>query len=79
MAVLDCPALHFSVDEESLIQQYFEKGYMYKDIRAFMEIKHGIVLSEDQLRGRLKRLGLKRRGSESSLEEVKAAIQVSKN
>ena len=42
-----------------------------------MEIKHRIVLSEDQLRGRLKRL--KRRGSESSLEEVKAAIQVSKN
>lgn len=79
MAVPDCPALHSSVDEESLIQQYFEKGYMYKDIRAFMEIKHGIVLSEDQLRGRLKRLGLKRRGSESSLEEVKAAIQVSKN
>ena len=54
MAVPDCPALHSSVDEESLIQQYFEKGYMYKDIRAFMEIKHGIVLSEDQLRGRLK-------------------------
>ena len=44
-----------------------------------MEIKHGIVLSEDQLRRWLKCLGLKRRGSESSLEEVKAAIQVSKN
>ena len=62
MAVSDCPALHYSVDEELL-----------------MEIKHGIVLSEDQLRGRLKRLGLKRRGSESSLEEVKATIQVNKN
>ena len=32
---------------------------MYKDIRAFMEIKHGIVLSQDQLRGWLKCLGLK--------------------
>ena len=32
----------------------FEKGYMYKDITAFMEIKYGIVLSEDQLRGRLR-------------------------
>ena len=55
MAVTDCRTLYFSVDEESLIQQYFEKGYMYKDIRAFMEIKHGIVLSQ----GQLKRLGLK--------------------
>ena len=49
---------------------------MYKNIRAFMEIKHRIVLSEDQ---GLKRLGLKWWGSESSLEEVKATIQVSKN
>ena len=79
MAIPDCPALHFSVDEESLIQQYFEKGYMYKDIRAFIEIKHAILLSEDQLRRRLKHPGLKRRGNESSLEEVKAAIQVTKN
>ena len=59
MAVPDCPALHYSVDEKLLIQQYCEKGYMYKDIRAFTEIKHGIVLSEDQLRGWLKCLCLK--------------------
>ena len=36
------------------------------------------MLSEDQLRGRLKQLGLKRRGSESSLKEVEA-ILVSEN
>ena len=53
MAVPDCPALHSSVDEESLIKQYFDRGYTYKDIRAFLEAKHGIVLSEDQLRGLL--------------------------
>ena len=70
----------FCIDEESLIKQYFDRGYTYKDIRAFLEAKHGMVLSEDQLRGLLKRLGLKRRGSESSLEEVEAAIRVtSKN
>ena len=79
MAVPDCPALHSFMDEESLIKRYFENGHTYTDIRAFLEAKHGIQLSEDQLRGRLKRLGLKRRGSESSLEEVEAAIQVSKN
>ena len=71
MAVPDCPALHdhSSVGEESLIKITCTK---------FPEAKHGIVLSEDQLSGRLKRLGLKRRGSESSLEEVEA-ILVSKN
>ena len=79
MAVPDCPALHSSLDEDALIKRYFDNGYTYKDIRAFLEAKHGIVLSEDQLRGRLKRLGLKRRGSdvESSLEEAAAAIQAS--
>ena len=59
MAVPDCPALHSSLDEDALIKRYFDNGYTYKDIRAFLEAKHGIVLSEDQLRGRLKRLGLK--------------------
>ena len=62
MAVPDCQVLHSSLDEESLIKRYFENGYTYKDIRAFLEAKHGIILSEDQLQGRLKR-----RGSESSL------------
>ena len=79
MAIPDCPALCSSLDKDSLIRKYFENGYAYKDIRTFLESKHGIVLSEDQLRGRLKRLGLKRRGNESTLEEVEAAIQVSKN
>ena len=67
MAVPDCPALHSSVDEESLIKQYFDRGYTYKDIRAFLEAKHGIVLSEDQLPELLKR-----RGSESSQEDTVA-------
>ena len=54
-----------SLDEESLIKRYFENGYTYKDIWD-----HAVR------RCRLKRLGLKRQGSESSLEEVEAAIQV---
>ena len=41
MAVPDCLALHSSMDEESLIKRYFENGYTYKDIRAFLETKHG--------------------------------------
>ena len=34
MAVLDCPALHSSVDEE--YPTYQDKGYTYKDIRGIM-------------------------------------------
>ena len=78
MAVADCPAFHQSLDEHELLRSYFDKGYTYKDITDFMEVKHGISLSEDQLRRKLKVLGLKRRGSsvESPLDEVDAAIQV---
>ena len=72
MAVADCPVLHQSPSEYELLRCYFTKGYTYKDI------KHGISLTEDQLRRKFKKLGLKRRGGdiESSLEEVQAAIEV---
>lgn len=72
MAVPDCPTLYFSMDEGPLINTY-------NDTRAFLETKHGVVLLEDQLHEWLKRLGLKQQGSESSLEKVEAAIQISKN
>ena len=49
MAVADCPAFHQSLDEHELLRSYFDKGYTYKDIRDFMEVEHGISLSEDQL------------------------------
>ena len=74
MAVADS-----SIDEELLIKRYFENDYKDKDIRAFLEAKHGTQLLEDQLCGRLKQLGLKPQGSKPSLEEVEAAIQISKN
>ena len=78
MAVADCPAFHQSLNECELLRSYFNKGYTYKDIKDFMETKHGIFLSEDQLRRKLKALGLKRRRDsvESPLDEVEAAIQV---
>ena len=41
-------------------------------------LRHGISLSEDQLRRKFKKLGLKRRGESvaSPLDEVEAAIEV---
>ena len=77
MAVADCPAFHQSLDEHELLRIYFNKGYTYKDIRDFMESKYGISLSEDQLRRKFKKLGLKRRGESvaSPLDEMEAAIE----
>ena len=65
--------------EEAVIRQYFVDGYKYNDIRKFLQFRHGISLTSDQLRRRLKIMGLKRRGVElqSSLEDVQEAIAVS--
>ena len=43
-----------------------------------METKHDVFLTDDQLRRRLSRLGLKRRGKDvdSPLQEVEEAIEV---
>jgi len=66
------------LNEDELIQFYFQKGYTYNNIR-FFEAINGIKFIDNQLRWRLKKLELKRRGEEalSCLEEVQAAIEVS--
>ena len=69
MAVADCAALHrgqSALNEDELIQFYFKKGYTYQNIRSFLATKHGIELTDDQLRWRLKKLALKRRGEPGS-------------
>lgn len=56
----DSPPL-YSWDEDTLIKSYFKEGYTYSEICSFLELRHGIVLTIDQLRGQLKKLNLKRR------------------
>ena len=65
--------------EDNLIQQYFKDGYTYDEIRSFLRLRHDVELTPDQLRKRLKDMGLRRRGAniESSLEAVEEAIIVS--
>ena len=74
----DSPALHSCRDKETLIKSYFKEGYTYSEICSFLELRHGTLLTIDQLRGRLKKLNLKRRGDEiqTPLEVVSAAIMV---
>ena len=77
MAMPNCPALHSDLRKEQLITLYFEDGYTYHQI-SFLCIRHGIVLTVDQIKYRSAKLGLQRRGSrvESPLDAVEAVIQV---
>ena len=73
----DSPALHSCRDKETLIKSYFKEGYTYSEICSFLELRHRILLTIDQLRGRLKKLNLKRRDEiQTPLEVVSAAIMV---
>ena len=76
---MDCPALQSSLGEEDLIVQYFKDGYTYEDICKFLRLRHDILLTLDQLRNRLKQMGLRRRdkNAQTSFEEIQAAIRVS--
>ena len=77
MAVPDCTALH-DWDKETLIKNYFKEGYTYSQICSFLKLRHGIVLTLDRLRVRLKKLNLKQcREVETPLHVVSAAILIS--
>lgn len=77
MAGYNCSTLD-SADEQELITSYYDDGYTYAEICTFLHLRHGIVITVDQLRYRLKRMGLGRRRPElqTSLEEVEAAVSV---
>ena len=75
---VDCPALHQSFDENTLVIKYFQEGYTYPVILTFLQRAHGLEMTLDQLRGVLRKLGLKRRGDDvqSPIDDVERAIQV---
>ena len=74
----DCPALHQSFDENTLVIKYFQEGYTYPVILTFLQRAHGLEMTLDQLRGVLRKLGLKRRGDDVQypIDDVERAIQV---
>ena len=78
MAALECPVLHSSWDEEVAIAKYFKDGYTYEEICMFFRLRHKSDMTIDQLRYKLKKMGLGRRRSEENtpLEVVEAAIMV---
>ena len=58
-----------------LIQEYFNLGFGYTEILAFLCILHGIHLSLCDLKRILCRNGLRRRGTSSNLHDVISAVE----
>jgi len=79
MAIEEFPVLHSSWNKDVVIAKYFKDGYTYEEICTFLRLRHGLELTIDQLRYKLKKMGLGRRRAEdyAPLEVVEAAISVS--
>ena len=70
------PALHCGQrSRDSLVEQYFNLGFGYTEILAFLCIVHGIQLSVRHLKRILARKGLRRRGDQSDPVEVISAVE----
>ena len=70
------PALHRGQrSRDSLAEQYFNLGFGYTEILAFLCILHGIQLSLRHLKRILARKGLRRRGDQSDPVEVISAVE----
>ena len=62
-------------DRQSLIENYFDLGFQYSEILAFLSGLHGIQLSLRQLKRILQTLGLRRRRGHASVQELTNAIE----
>ena len=69
------PVLHCGQrSRDSIVEQYFNLGFGYTEILAFLCIVHGIRLSLRHLKRILARKGLRRRGDQSDPVEVISAV-----
>ena len=62
-------------DRDSIIENYFNAGYKYCEILAFLIAYHGINISLRQLKRILNTKGLRRRKHPSDLEDVINVIE----
>ena len=69
-----CNLGHVS-DRDSLITTYFNLGFTYNEILAFLLLSHGIKLSLSQLKRVLKSRRLRRRKNASRITEVINAVE----
>ncbi|CAH3196633.1 unnamed protein product, partial [Porites evermanni] len=62
-----------------LIKGYFNHGFTYPEIVAFLCLAHGIVISLRHVKRIIRRMGLRRRRQMSGIEEVVATVEVSRD
>ena len=76
-AVVDSPALHQDLSEEEALAAYFQLGYTNSQICSVLEQCHALILTLDQVKRSLVKLGLRRRqpSAEVPIADVEAAIQ----
>ena len=65
----------FEIDRDTLISVYFNLGFTYNEIAAFLKKCHGIQLSVRQLKRVLKSKGLQRKRRKSPLQHVVNAVR----
>ena len=63
------------LDRDTLIQLYRREGYNVKEIQGFLQVQHGIAISERHLYRLLSSWGLQKRSKQSSLADVVDAIR----
>ena len=72
-----CPNYVLSLSGERKIKKYFREGYAYKEIVGLLFERDQIRLSTRQLKRILKKLGLTRRKSNCSFQELCEVVEVS--
>lgn len=63
------------MDRDALVESYFHLGITYREILAFLILRHGIRLSMRQLKRILRKRGLTRRKQQSPVNEIVDLIE----
>lgn len=63
-----------NLERDDVIAIYYHAGYTMREIIGFLATRHGIAVSERQMHRILREKQLRRRGNQSSLEEIVRAI-----
>ena len=63
-----------NLERDDVIAIYYHAGYSVREIISFLAIRHGIAVGERQMHRILREKQLRRRGNQSSLEEIVRAI-----
>ena len=64
-----------SQQEENLIKEYFNRGFIYEEIIEFLNKHHSITISIATLKRRLKQYGLQRKNADYDIDVVREKLR----